>query len=207
MSRAARLRFVLALNLVLLVGLLAVGLSSHSLGLLAEGADYLADAAAIGLSLLAIRLADRPPTPRRPHGYPRATALAALANGGWLLILSLAVIAGAIDRLATGARAVDGLAVLVASGIAAAVMLAGALVLGADRDGADLNLSAVLLDTAADAATAAGVAIAGAVILAAGGLYWLDPAVALAVSAIVAYHAVRLLQRIGRVLRSALGRV
>ena len=81
-SRSTRLRVVLALNLVLVAGLVAVGSSAHSLGVLAEGADYLADAAAIGVSLLAIWLSQKPPTARRPNGYPKATALAALVNGG-----------------------------------------------------------------------------------------------------------------------------
>ena len=81
------------------------------------------------------------------------------------------VIAGAIDRLTAGTVAVQGLPVLVVSGIAAMVMLAGALVLGGDiddpeDDDGDLNMQAVLLDTAADAAAAAGVAVTGAIILA-----------------------------------------
>lgn len=201
---------VLVLNLLLVTMLLAVGLSAYSLSVFAEGADFLADAAAIGVSLLAIWLSKRPPTPQRPGGYPRATALAALVNGGWLLVLSLLVIAGAIERLVNTIKEVHGLPVLVVSGIAAAVMLAGALVLGGDvgdieEDDAigDLNMRAVLLDTAADAAAAAGVAVTGGVILAADGLYWLDPAVALAISVVVAYHAIRLLRRVVAALRSA----
>ncbi|MDQ6947087.1 MAG: cation diffusion facilitator family transporter [Actinomycetota bacterium] len=202
MTRSARLTVVLVLNLVLVVGLVVVGFSAHSLGVLAEGADYLADAAAIGVSLLAIWLSKRPPTPKRPHGYPRATAFAALVNGGWLLILSLVVIAAGIDRLATSTHEVQGLPVLIVSGIAAVVMFGGAVVLDGDADddeddaNGNLNMRAVLLDTVADAAAAAGVAITGAIILAADGLYWLDPAVALAISAVVAYHAVRLLRRV-----------
>jgi divalent metal cation (Fe/Co/Zn/Cd) transporter len=72
-------------------------------------------------------------------------------------------------------------------------MLGGALILGGDTDAVDgdLNMRAVLLDTAAG-----GVAIAGAIILAAGGLYWIDPAAALVVSTVVAYHAIRLLQQV-----------
>jgi len=50
-----------------------VGLAAHSLAVLAAGLDYLADAAAIGVSLLAIWLAGRPPTAARPNGYPKAT--------------------------------------------------------------------------------------------------------------------------------------
>ena len=197
---------VLALNVVLVTGLVVVGLTAHSLGVLAAGADYIADAAAIGVSLLAIRLSTRPPTPRRPHGYPKATALAASINGGWLLILSLLVIAGALDRLATGAPHVDGLPVLIVSGVASIVMVVGVVILGGDVDadddvGGDLNTRAVLLDTAADAAAAAGVAITGGVILATGGFYWLDPTAALVIAIVVGYHAVVLLKDVVRTLR------
>ncbi len=44
-------------------------------------------------------------------------------------------------------------------------------------------------------------AVTGGIILAASGLYWLGPAVALAVSAVVAYHATRLLRRVTGALR------
>jgi cobalt-zinc-cadmium efflux system protein len=206
LTRSTRLGAVLALNLALVAGLVAVGRSAHSLGVLAEGADYLADAVAIGVSLLAIRLSERPPTAARPQGHPRATAVAALVNGGWLLVLCLLVVAGAVERLATTVRPVRGLPVLIASAVAAVVMLGGALILGGDSDdlggddgdddGGDMNMRAVLLDTVADAAAAGGVAATGAIILATGSLYWLDPAVALVIAAIVAYHAIQLLRRV-----------
>ena len=207
MSRPQRLWLVLGLNLVLVGLLVAVGRVSHSIAVFAEGVDYLADAAAIGVSLFAIWLSERPPNPSRPHGYPRATSHAALVNGGWLLVLSFLVAAGSVDRLVTGTPEVHGLPVLVVSGIAAVVMLIGVLVLGGDIDdpddhGGNLNMRAVLLDTAADTAVAAAVAVTGAVILATQGLYWLDPTVALLVAAIVAYHAVKLLHRVMVVLRT-----
>jgi cobalt-zinc-cadmium efflux system protein len=61
----------------------------------------------------------------------------------------------------------------------------------------------VLLDTAADAAAAAGVAVSGAIILAAGGAYWLDPAVALVIALVVGFHSVRLLRKITAALTGA----
>jgi cation diffusion facilitator family transporter len=195
---------VLALNLVLVTALVVVGAAAHSLAVVAAGADYLADAGAIGVSLLAIWVAARPPTAVRPRGYPHATNVAALVNAGWLLALNILIAAAAIARLAGGAHRVEGLPVLVISGIAAAVMLAGALVLGGDvddDDGEDLNVKAVLLDTAADAAAAAGVAVSGAIILGAGGWYWLDPATALVIAVIVGYHAQKLVRKITAVLR------
>jgi cobalt-zinc-cadmium efflux system protein len=208
-SREKRLTVVLVLNLLLVAGLVIVGLRAQSLGVLAAGGDYLADAAAIGVSLFAIWLSRRPPSPRRPAGYPHATNIAALVNGGWLSILSLLVIVNAIERLVVGPPSVEGLPVLIVSAVAAAVMMAGALILGGEvdddddaHDGEDLNMKAVLLDTAADAAAAGGVAVTGVVILATGGWYWLDPVVALIIATVIGYHALDLLRRVIAALRS-----
>jgi cobalt-zinc-cadmium efflux system protein len=201
---------VLALNLALVASLVAVGVTAHSLAVLAEGSDYLLDAAGVGVALLAIRLSARPPSRARPQGYPNATSVAALVNGGWLLILELVVASAAVDRLITGTPQVDGLPVLVVSGIAALVMTAGAVILHGDADDGegeakerDLSVAAIMLDTVADAAAAAGVAAVGGIILATGGWYWLDPAVALAIAVVVAYHAFALIRKVVGRLRSA----
>jgi len=202
-SRTRRLAVVLLLNLSLVTVLVVVGLAAHSLAVLAAGADYLADAAAIGVSLLAIWIASR------PRGHPKATTVAALVNAAWLLILNIAIIGVAIQHLAMGAHHVEGLPVLIVSAVAAAVMLAGALILGGDADDdddddgtEDLNVKAVLLDTAADAAAAAGVAVSGAIILSVGGWYWLDPATALVIAVIIGYQAAKLTRKITASLRS-----
>jgi len=198
MTRSTQLLVALVLNLSLVVGLAYVGLTAHSLGVLAAGVDYLADAAAITIAVFAIRLSAR---------FPKANALAVVVNAGWLFVLSIIVIATGIDRLATHPPAVQGLPVLVMSGIAAVVMVAAALVLGIDFDGDDdsdeaLSHRAVLLDTAADAASALGVAGAGAVILATGGWDWLDPAVALAIAVVVGWHAFVLVRKAHSALRT-----
>jgi len=209
MSRTTRLWLVLALNLGLLGALIVVGVEAHSLGVLAAAVDYLADAAAIGVSLVAIRLASLPPTARRPTGYPKATTWAALVNAGWLLVLSVLVIVAAARRLVAGTHEVHGLPVLVVSGVAAVVMLIGALILGGDEDdddeGGNLNMRAVLLDTVADSVAAGAVALVGAVIVVTGGNYWLDPAVALLVSGVIAFHALRLVRNVVVELRSGSG--
>ena len=54
---------VLVLNLALVTGLVAVGVTAHSLAVLAEGGDYLLDAAGVGVALLAIGLSARPADP------------------------------------------------------------------------------------------------------------------------------------------------
>ncbi len=199
-TRSARLWTVLVLNLALVAALAMVGWTAHSVGVWAEGTDYLADAAGTGIALAAFRLGT--PTAARPQGRPKATRYAAGLNAGWLLVFTLAVAAEATDRLVTGAHHVHGLPVLVVSGAAAVLMLAGALVLasGPDEsdDGAALSVRAVLLDTVADSAAAGAAAAAGAVIFATGGFYWLDPMAALAISVVVAAQAVRLVAHISR---------
>jgi cobalt-zinc-cadmium efflux system protein len=200
-TRTTRLAVVLLLNLALVAGLVVAGLGAHSVGVLAAGGDYLADAAAIGISLLAIGLARRAPTPRRPAGHPRATAYAALINVTALLAVMAVVAVGAAGRLVSGAGHVRGLPVLVASGAAALVMLGAGLILRGDDAPGDTagdraNMRAVLLDTLADSAAAAGVAVTGAIILADPGLSWLDPAIALVIAAVVGYQALRLARQV-----------
>ena len=187
MSQDRRLGLVLAINVAMVAGLLTVGLVSHSLGVLASGADYLGDALGAGLSLAASRLN------RRKDAHPRATTLAALANSSLLLIVTLTVAGGAIDRLITGAPSIHGLPVVIVSVIAAAAMIGCAFILG-DVEG-DLSMESVMLDTVADAAAAIGVAISGAIILATNGTYWLDSLVALVIAIVVTYHALRLMRR------------
>jgi cobalt-zinc-cadmium efflux system protein len=212
-TRGNRLAIVLALNVALIVGLVIVGISAHSLGVLAAGGDYLADAGAIGVSLLAIALSRRRPTARRPHGYPKVTAIAAFTNGVLLLVVVALVIVEAVRRLASGTHEVHGLPVAIVSGTAAAVMIIGALILMGDiddekdDDGDRANMRAVLLDTIADAAAATGVAVSGTVIAVTGGLYWLDPSLALVIAAIIAYHVIALLRDVLRTLRRPIARL
>ena len=207
MSRTQRLIVVLVLNVGLVAALETVGITAHSLAVLAEGSDYLLDAAGVAVALLAIRLSARQASRGRPPGRPSPAEVAALINCGWLLVLEVLVAGAAAERLLTRTPQVHGLPVLIVSGVAALVMTAGALVLHADADdddsdGRDLSVAAVLLDTIADAAAAAGVAAAGGIILATGGWYWLDPAVALIIAVIIAYHALALLRQVLGRLRS-----
>lgn len=200
MSGTQRLLVVLALNLALVAALVSTGITAHSVAVLAAGGDYLLDAMGVGVALLALRLSAQPGQAARSGTRLSPSGMAALINCGWLLLLEALVATAAITRLVTGPPPVDGLPVLIVSAIAAVVMTAGALILRAaaadgDQDH-DLSVAAVLLDTVADAAAAAGVAAAGGIILITGGWYWLDPAVALAIAIVVAYHALALIRKV-----------
>ena len=80
-------------------------------------------------------------------------------------------------------------------------MVACALVIGT-VESEDLNMRSVMLDTLADGASAVGVALSGAIILAANGVYWLDSAVALGIAVIITYHAFKLIRDVVAHLRA-----
>lgn len=191
MTKDTRLSLVLAINLSMVAGLVLVGLFSHSIGVLSSAADYVGDAAGVGLSLVALKMA------RHGHGHPQATSIAALVNASLLLLVTFVVAAEAIDRLVNGSPEIHGLPVLIVSVIAAGAMILCARILGS-IDSDDFNMRSVMLDTVADAAAAIGVAISGAIILVAQGVYRLDAAVALAIALVVGYHALRLIREVLR---------
>ena len=198
MTKDRKLVLVLLANVAMVVVLVIVGLASHSLGVLAAGGDYLGDAAGVAASLAALRLS------RHARGHPRAPSYAALANATFLLVVTAVVIIEALRRLTGGAPHVHGLPVIVVSLIAGAVMVACALIIGT-VESEDLNMRSVMLDTLADGAAAVGVALSGAIILAAKGVYWLDSAVALGIAVIIAYHAIKLIRDVLAHLRAKPG--
>ena len=188
-SQRRRISIVLALNAALIVGLVVAGLAANSVSLLAAAGDTVGDCVGLVLGLVAIALRDRDPD--HPHAQ-RPIAVAALVNATLLLLVTIGVGIESVLRLAEGSPEVDGLPVVIASVVTVVVMLAGAAVLGLSAAQEDLHMRSVLIDAFADAAAAAGVAIAGAVILVTGGWFWLDPVLALVISAVVAVAAVRL---------------
>ena len=188
-SQRRRLTIVLALNAALIVGLVAAGLAANSVSLLAAAGDTVGDCLGLVLGLIAIALRDRDPD--HPHAQ-RPIAAAALVNSCLLIVVTVSVAAESVSRLASGSPPVSGLPVVVAAVVTMIVMLAGAAVLGRSAAGEDIHMRSVLFDAVADAAAAAGVAIGGAVILLSGGLFWVDPVLALVISVFVAIAAVRL---------------
>jgi len=181
---------VLALNAALILALVVVGLTAHSVSVLAAAGDTVGDCLGLALGLVAVTLRDR--NPDHPHAQ-RPIAVAALINACLLILVTLSVVVESVSRLLAGSPPVSGLPVIVVSVITVLVMLAGAAVLGRGAAEEDLHMRSVLLDALADAGAAAGVALAGAVILISGGLYWLDPVLAVAISAVIAVAAVRLM--------------
>ena len=78
---------------------LVAGLASSSLGLLAEAAHSGTDLAAALLTFFAVSVAVRPADRGHPWGHAKAQNLAALAEAGFLILVSVGIAAAAILRL------------------------------------------------------------------------------------------------------------
>lgn len=198
MTREQRLWAAIGLNLVIVVVQVGAGIVSGSLGLLADAGHNAADVAAVAVSLVAVRLARRPATPRRSFGWHRSTILAAQANAVAILVVTVLVAVEAIQRLAEPGP-VDGAVVVWAAALGLVANSLAALVLHRDGGG-DLNVRSAVLHTVSDAAASAGVLVAGGVIVVTGGWFLLDPAVSLVIAAVIAWRGVKLLGETASVL-------
>lgn len=198
-TNETRLRFALALNAVLVVAQVVAGITAHSVGLLADAGHNLTDVAAVIVSLVAIRLTRRRPTTTHSYGFHRSTILAAQANAAGILVITALLAYEGVRRLIHPAH-VHGLPVLVVALVAAAINAIAAVALDDHEHGHDLNMRSARLHMAGDAVASLGVAVAGGVIFATGGTYWLDPAVSLGIAALIGFQAWNLLRDTAAVL-------
>ena len=145
---------------------LAAGIAANSLALMADAGHVFADVSGMGLSLIAIRLAARPPTDGRTFGLYRLEMVAAAVNAVLLLGIAIVVAVEAIRRFAAPPD-VQGSVVI---GVAI-VALAGNLVslrLLAPGQGESLTMRGAYLEIAGDLLGAVAVLVAGVVILVTG---------------------------------------
>lgn len=197
-TRQRRLVAVAVVNGVLVAAEVVAGVTARSSALLSDAGHNLADVAAVGLSIAALRWALRPRSELRTYGNHRGTILAALANATVLAVITCAIVALAIDRLVHPVH-VHGVVMSAVAGAALAVNGAAALVLrGA---GGDLNLRSIALHMTADAASSAAVVAAGVVVAVAGQRADLaDPAASLLIAALVLVQAARVVRESADVL-------
>jgi cobalt-zinc-cadmium efflux system protein len=192
-----RLALVLGMTCAFLVVEVAAGLLTGSLALLADAGHMLTDVAGLVLALAAMKLAERPPSPRRTYGYHRVEILAALTNGLVLLAVAGYILLEAWHRLRSP-HPVESLPVLAVATAGLGVNLAGAWLLRAGAR-SSLNVRGAYNEVLADAASSVGV-IAGALVMALTGWYWVDPLVAVGIAVFVLPRTYALLREAVQVL-------
>jgi cobalt-zinc-cadmium efflux system protein len=191
---------VMTLSTLIAVAEIIGALITGSLVLLADAAHMAADAAGLGLSLLAAYVASRPPTARRTFGYARAEILAAMANAVLLLGMAAFIIVDAIRRLMSPPEVSSGL--IIVFGVIALVANAVSLLLLRRGQAESLNLRGAFLEVASDALGAVAVIVTG-VIIAATGFTRADPIASLAVGLLILPRTWQLLRETVDVLLEA----
>lgn len=174
----------IALNFGFVVIEAVYGVLAESVALLADAGHNLGDVLGLAVAWLASALVKRGPTARFTYGLRGSSILAALFNAVFLLIAVGAISWEAVQRLAWPAP-VAGKTVMIVAAVGIVVNGVTAALFASGRD-ADLNLRGAFLHMAADAFVAAGVVVAGFVILLTG-WFWLDPVVSLAINAVIVW--------------------
>jgi cobalt-zinc-cadmium efflux system protein len=150
----------------------------------------LSDVAALGLSLFAVWISRRPPTPTRSYGYHRTEILAALANAATLIAISVWVCVEAYHRLHEPPEVAGRMVMAIAAG-GFLINLAGMWVLSGGR-ASNLNIRGAWLHVATDALGNIGTVAAGAAVAYLGWM-WADPVASVIIAALVCWSAWALL--------------
>lgn len=200
------MRAALSLIVAYMVAEVVAGVLAGSLALLSDAAHMLTDAVALGIALIASRLAERPARGAMTYGLGRAEILSAQANGVTLLVLGVLIVVDAIRRL-VAPPSVDGLPVLIVAlagiivnALATAILARGS---GSGPDGRrTLNLEGSYRHLLTDLYGFIATAIAAGVILATG-FVRADAIASLMIAALLLHASYGLLKESGRVFMEA----
>jgi cobalt-zinc-cadmium efflux system protein len=176
----------IGLNLAYLAAEAGFGVIAGSLALLADAGHNLGDVLALTLAWGAAVLSRRGPSGRFTYGLRSSSILAALAKAIILLVVTGGIAGQALSRLVYPAPVDSGIVIWVAA-IGILVNGATALLFAPGRH-RDLNLKSAFLHMATDAMVTAAVVAAGLAISLTGWV-WLDPAIGIAISAIIVIGA------------------
>ena len=183
MQRVLRLSLIATIGYVVLT--LVAGLHAHSLALLSEAGHNASDALALVLSFVAVWFQSRPATEEKTFGYQRAGVLAAFLNALTLIGISIWIAWDAVGRLSRPQPVEPHVMMYVA---AAGVAMNGAIAAMLWRVSHDVNIRSVFIHMLGDTLSTAAVIAGGAAILLTGAT-WLDPALSLAIAALILWSS------------------
>ena len=191
----------LVTTLVLITGYMVAevvgGILSGSLALLADAGHMLTDAASIGLALLAMHVAERPPSARRTFGYRRIEILAALLNALTLWLIAAWVVVEAWHRF-RDVPDVDGGLMLSIGAVGLVVNVVAAWVLHRSAEDS-VNVEGAFRHVMADLLGSVGVVVSGGLVWAFG---WTlaDPILSVVIGVLILLSTWRLLAKVVHVL-------
>ena len=187
----------LCITSVVMILELTGGFFTNSIALMSDAGHMFTHCFAIGISLIAILIARKPPCHHRTFGLYRAEILAAFVNGLFLLFVVGVILLEAVQRIMSP-KEILALHMLLIALIGLAVNVTSILILrGSHRE--DLNVRSVFYHMLGDAASSVGI-VAAALIISYSGWYIIDPLVSVAISGLILYWAFKILKESTRIL-------
>ncbi|MFL6430727.1 MAG: cation diffusion facilitator family transporter [Nitrososphaeraceae archaeon] len=191
LQRAHRLRIVLSLSSSYFAISIITVITTGSLALLSEAGHILADIGGIALALFAINYTRKPATPQRSYGFYRMEILASFVNSVILALLSVYVLYEAFRRIFEPPE-IQSFPIIIVAAIGLALNFIGMILLNnlghhhTHNDDTDkqkeqeeiLNVKAVYLEILSDTIGAAGVIVAGIIMLTTK-FYLVDPIISI----------------------------
>ncbi|HEY1501031.1 MAG TPA: cation diffusion facilitator family transporter [Acidobacteriaceae bacterium] len=188
MQRVLRLSLIATIAYVGLT--LIAGLHAHSLALVSEAGHNASDALAIVLSFVAVWFQTRPATDKKTFGYQRAGVLAAFLNALTLIVISGWIALEALHRFSTPTTVQPRIMMFVA---AAGVLMNGLIAAMLWRVSHDVNIRSVFIHMLGDTLSTAAVIVGGFAILLTGRT-WIDPALSLAIAALILWSSIAIVR-------------
>ncbi|KGR76338.1 cation diffusion facilitator family transporter [Ureibacillus sinduriensis] len=160
------------------------GFMTNSLALLSDAGHMLSDAISLGIALLAFTLGEKAANYSKTYGYKRFEILAAVLNGGTLILISLYIFYEAIQRFQNPPEvASTGMLIIASIGLLVNIVVAWIMMRGGDVE-ENLNMRGAYMHVISDMLGSIGAIIAALVIIFFG-WGWADPLASVIVAALV----------------------
>jgi len=181
-SNQRNLLIALFITAIVMIAEIIGGLLANSLALLSDAGHMLTDILALGLSLVAMRFAQKPPTPSKTFGFHRLEILAAFFNGMLLFFISFYIFYEAYHRM-LHPEEIKGLFMLV---VACIGLLANGIGIMLLRKSAhtSLNVKSAFFHIVGDTISSGGVIVGGLIILYTG-WYLVDPLIGIFIGILI----------------------
>ena len=191
LSTQRNLLIVLSILALVMVAEIIGGLLANSLALLSDAGHMLTDILALGLTIFAMRFAQKPPTASKTFGFYRLEILAAFFNGMLLLFISFYIFYEAYQRL-VHPQEIKGLFMLVVAAIGLLANGVGITILRKSTQ-KSLNVKSAFLHIVGDTISSGGVILGGLVILYTG-WYLVDPLIGIFIAMLILWGAYSLVR-------------
>ena len=185
-----------AATLLLVAAEFLGGYIGHSISLVSDALHNLSDIPTMLISWLALHWAMRPADHERTYGYQRAGVLAAFTNAILLILVALGLFYEAFQRFRHPVAVHENWMIWVSL---LALAINGGITLALVRGRRDINFRSLLLHNFGDAISNLGILV-GALAIRMTGAQWLDPAIGVAIAAMVLWSTNGLLREAGNVL-------